>query len=81
MICCCVADYKIIPDTAPWDWYCAVDPHCCVGYNTPSADDVFPQIVTAPPNFFIALAVDVGTLNNGKLIFSCIFKALSYIIF
>lgn len=53
-------DFKILPDLAPWDWYCAVDPQCDVGYSTHSVDNVFPQISSTPPNSFVALAADLG---------------------
>lgn len=59
------AEFKVIPDASPWDWYCSVDPYCDVGYSAHSVDNVFPQITSTPPNFFIALAVDTGDTKSG----------------
>ncbi|KAK3912926.1 Vacuolar protein sorting-associated protein 13B [Frankliniella fusca] len=51
-------DFKISTEQAPWDWFCAVNPHCVVGYSTHTVDNMFPQISSTPPNSFVALAAD-----------------------
>jgi len=65
-------DGKAVQETANFDWWCSIGPHCCAHYTLPATSQRFPDIVTSGnwPPLVLALSDSCSSKNSGTLLWS-----------